>query len=206
MDSKYWNDIYKNKSESQMSWFQDAPKTSLELIEEFKTPKDASIIDIGGGDSKFGDQMFQLGYQNISVLDISEESIKKAKLRLGEQSQLINWIVSDVTKFAPTKRYDLWHDRATFHFLTDKSDVEKYLQVASHSLNDHGNLIVSTFSDTGPEKCSGLQIQQYSEIDLKTVFEKYFDNIKCLETTHRTPWGSEQNFIFCGFKKRLLNP
>lgn len=204
MDSKYWNDIYKNKSESQMSWFQDVPKTSIELIEEFKIPKDAHIIDIGGGDSRFVDQMLNLGYHKLSVLDISEESIKKAQLRLGNQSQHINWIVSDVTKFSPAEKYDLWHDRATFHFLTNKSEVEKYLQIASDSLNPDGNLIVSTFSDKGPEKCSGLQIQQYSEIDLKAVFQKYFDNIKCLETTHRTPWGSEQNFTFCGFKKRIF--
>lgn len=121
---------------------------------------------------------------------------------LGEDSKLVKFITSDITKFAPQEKYKLWHDRATFHFLTTVEDVSTYLEITNRAIAQDGYLIVSTFSKTGPEKCSGLPISQYSESDLKALFEKYFTNIKCFEDSHNTPWGTGQNFVYCGFKKR----
>jgi len=197
----YWNDIYNRKSETEVSWYQKKPTKSLELIKEFKLPNDAKIIDVGGGDSHLTDVLLDAGFKNINILDISERSLEKLKIRLGEKGKSLNYIASDVTQFNPTEKYDLWHDRATFHFLTNLGDVETYLKIASNSLVAGGFLIISTFSKSGPESCSGLKITQYSQDDLKNLFGKYFQNIKCFEDTHKTPWGSDQNFVYCGFKK-----
>lgn len=199
--SKYWDDIYKSKDESKQSWFEEIPEKSLEMIDELKLPKDANIIDIGGGESRLVDSLLERGFIKISLLDISRESLEKTKSRLSSKTDDIKFITSDVTTFKPSGKYDLWHDRAAFHFLTNLEDVEAYLKVASESLNEGGFLIISTFSKTGPDKCSGLSISKYSQEELKQVFGKFFRNTKCFETTHTTPWGSAQNFVYCGFKK-----
>ena len=202
MDKNYWDNIYKSKSETDVSWFQGVPKKSLELISEVNLNPDDSIIDIGGGDSHLVDHLLDNGFKNLSVLDISSAALKRAKERLGEKAGQVKFIASDITKFQPTEKYKLWHDRATFHFLTKAEDVKAYLEIANRAIADDGYLIVSTFSKTGPEKCSGLPITQYSDADLKLLFETYFSNIKCFEDTHQTPWGTGQNFVYCGFKKR----
>lgn len=202
MDAKHWNDIYENKSDREVSWFESVPTRSLELIDELQLQPNAKIIDIGAGNSRLVDGLWDKGFRNISVLDISEVAIEKAKSRLGEKAQAIKFLVTDVTKFAPIEKYNLWHDRATFHFLTTVKEIEAYLRVVDTAIAKDGFLIVSTFSKTGPEKCSGLPIVQYSDFDLKAIFEKYFINIRCFEDTHLTPWNSAQNFVYCGFKKR----
>lgn len=202
MESKHWNDVYKNKSEKEVSWFQAVPEKSLELIAELNLEPTASIIDIGGGDSRLADHLLSKGFQDITILDISQIALEKAKERLKDKSNLVKYIASDVTKFNPPQKYNLWHDRATFHFLTTQLEVDAYLNIANQGIADDGYLIISTFSKSGPEKCSGLPITQYSEVDLKTLFEKYFTNIRCFEDTHKTPWDSVQNFVYCGFKKR----
>ncbi len=202
MGQNFWDHIYRSKSENAVSWFQELPTKSLELIAEMGLAPDDGIIDIGGGDSRLVDHLLAKGHRNISVLDISPEALEKTKLRLAERANQITFIASDVTKFRPTKEYKLWHDRATFHFLTDARDVNAYLDVANRSLSPDGFLIVSTFSKTGPEKCSGLPISQYSDGDLKALFVKHFDNIRCFESTHTTPWGVTQDFVFCGLKRR----
>lgn len=202
MDKNYWDNIYKSKSETDVSWFQGVPKKSLELISELNLNPDDSIIDIGGGDSHLVDHLLDIGFKNLSVLDISSAALKKAKERLGERAGQVKFIASDITKFQPTEKYKLWHDRATFHFLTKAEDVKAYLEIANRAIADDGYLIVSTFSKTGPEKCSGLPITQYSDADLKLLFETYFSNIKCFEDTHQTPWGASQSFVYCGFRKK----
>lgn len=156
--SKYWDEIYKKKDENEQSWFQEIPVKSLEMINELGLPKTANIIDIGGGDSRLVDSLIEKGYSNISVLDISHEALEKGKNRLGPIAEKIKFLTADVTSFKPTTKYNLWHDRATFHFLTQLEDVEKYLKVAYESLEMDGYLIVSTFSKSGPQKCSGLNI------------------------------------------------
>lgn len=202
MDKNYWDNIYKSKSETDVSWFQGVPKKSLELISELNLNPDDSIIDIGGGDSHLVDHLLDIGFKNLSVLDISSAALKKAKERLGERAGQVKFIASDITKFQSTEKYKLWHDRATFHFLTKAEDVKAYLEIANRAIADDGYLIVSTFSKTGPEKCSGLPITQYSDADLKLLFETYFSNIKCFEDTHQTPWGASQSFVYCGFRKK----
>ena len=199
--SEYWDDIYKKRDELHQSWFQEKPEKSLEMIDELGLSKSAPIIDIGGGESRLVDYLLERQFNDISLLDISEESLERTKHRLGPQAANVKLITSDVTTFNPSKKYDLWHDRATFHFLTDIKDVEKYLTIAHDALNVGGSLIVSTFSSTGPDKCSGLTISKYSQEDLKIVFGKFFQNTKCFETTHITPWGTTQDFVYCGFKK-----
>lgn len=201
MDSNYWDQIYKKKTENEMSWFQETPQKSLELIKEFKLSPTDKIIDIGGGDSKLVDHLLAQGFKNISILDISSAALDKAKIRLKDNSNFLKFICSDITDFKPTEKYKLWHDRATFHFLTEKEQVEKYLEIANLAIERDGYLIVSTFSKTGPEKCSGLTICQYSDEELKQLFGKYFSNVKCFEDAHHTPWDSTQNFVYCGFKK-----
>ena len=201
MDSNHWNNIYDKKSEQEVSWFQEVPKKSLELIASFHLSKDSRIIDIGGGDSRLAEHLLQQGFKHLSVLDISTKALQRHRDRLGEKGGNIDYIVTNIVDFTPLVRYHLWHDRATFHFLTTLQDIEKYLAIASQALDAGGYLIVSTFSKSGPEKCSGLTISQYSEDDLKKLFGRYFQNIKCFEDTHQTPWGAKQDFIYCGFKK-----
>lgn len=199
--SEYWNDIYKKKDELHQSWFQEKPEKSLEMIDELKLGNNSSIIDIGGGESRLVDYLLERRFSDITLLDISNESLEKTKQRLGPKAKDVKFITSDVTTFTPSQKYDLWHDRAAFHFLTDLKDVEKYLTIAHKALNTGGSLIVSTFSKSGPDKCSGLTISKYSQEDLKKVFGKFFQNTRCFETTHTTPWGANQDFVYCSFKK-----
>jgi trans-aconitate methyltransferase len=201
MDSNFWNTVYQNKPEKEVSWFQEVPVKSLELIDEISLSPSDAIIDIGGGDSHLVDELLVKGFKDISVLDISNVALRRAAARLGKNSKAVKFITSDITQFKPATEYKLWHDRATFHFLTSAKDIETYLSIANRSIAPGGFLIISTFSKSGPEKCSGLAISQYSDTDLKKMFAKYFTNIKCVEEAHSTPWGASQNFVYCVFKK-----
>jgi hypothetical protein len=197
---KHWETVYETKNPDQVSWTQKVPKIALEFIHSFGLSKQAKIIDIGGGDSKFVDFLIEAGFQNISVLDISSAAIEKAKKRLGNKADKVNWIVSDITAFEPSETYDVWHDRATFHFLTTKPEIEKYLETARKSVM--GYLIMGTFSEIGPKKCSGLEIKQYSESTLTAQFNGGFEKLNCVIEDHITPFETTQNFLFCSFKKR----
>lgn len=202
MDSTFWNDVYQKKTEREFSWFQEVPVRSLELINELPLNSEDPIIDIGGGDSHLADELLHRGFKDVSILDISSVALDRAKVRLGTHSQNVQFVASDVTKFKPSRQYRLWHDRAALHFLTNTADVKTYLEIANQAIVPGGFLIVSTFSRSGPEKCSGLPISQYAEDDLKKLFQRYFDHIRCFEHTHTTPWGTGQNFVYCGFVKR----
>jgi SAM-dependent methyltransferase len=198
----HWEKIYSLKAENEVSWFQPYPKTSMEFVELFNLPLNANIIDIGGGDSHFVDALLNKGYQNIYVLDISANAIERAKQRLGEKASRVHWIVSDVTEFEPPVQFDLWHDRAAFHFLTTKDKIYKYVSIAEDAIKPNGYLILGTFSENGPTKCSGLEIKQYSEASMSARFEVAFDRIKCITEDHTTPFNTVQNFLFCSFKKK----
>ena len=198
----HWNKIYETKGSQEVSWFQQYPKTSMEFVKLFSLNKESNIIDIGGGDSHFVDALTEAGFRNITVLDISEKAIEKAKLRLGEKAELVNWIVTDVVDFVPDKKYDFWHDRAAFHFLTEEKQADKYVETANKGIRENGILILGTFSENGPTKCSGLEIKQYSEHSMSSRFEKYFERVKCVTEDHHTPFNTVQNFLFCSFKKR----
>lgn len=197
----YWENIYDLKNLTEVGWYQAKPKLSLEMISAGDLPKASKIIDIGGGDSLLVDFLLQMGYSNLSVLDVSGKAINKAKRRLGEKADLVTWICCDVTEFEPEEEYDLWHDRACFHFLTQKEEVEAYRKVVFRNLKSQGMLVLGTFSKTGPLKCSGLEIQQYDEKDLEQVFKDRFDAMNCVESAHITPSESVQNYVFCSFKK-----
>jgi len=196
---EHWEKVYQSKQPSEVSWTQEVPKTSLELIHSFNLPKTARIIDIGGGDSKLVDHLLQEGFSDITVLDISANAIERAKKRLGGKSQRVNWIVSDITEFKPSTKFDLWHDRATFHFLISREQVSTYIDIARRSVT--GYLIIGTFSETGPKKCSGLDIKQYSEESLESELRNGFEKIHCLTEDHITPFNTIQNFLFCSFRR-----
>lgn len=199
---KHWENVYQTKQLTEVSWYQPTPQTSLNLIKEANLPKDAAIIDIGGGDSFLTDHLLELGYTNLTVLDISEKALTRAKTRLGERSHLVNWIVSDVTEFIPVKKYALWHDRATFHFLTSGEKIKLYVSLVNEFIEPKGYLVMGTFSDNGPKKCSGLEITQYNENSMNQLFDQGFDRIKCFAEHHPTPFSTTQNFLFCSFRKK----
>ena len=197
----HWETVYETKNPDQVSWTQQIPKTSLEFIRSFNLNKNAKIIDIGGGDSKLVDYLLEEGFTNITVLDISLKAIEKSKQRLGDKAKKVTWIVSDIMEFKPETTFDVWHDRATFHFLTSNEQIEKYMKIARYSVNEF--LTIGTFSESGPTKCSGLDIKQYSEAQLTAVFKNGFEKIRCVQEDHVTPFDTTQNFLFCSFKKQL---
>jgi SAM-dependent methyltransferase len=199
----HWENIHKNKQLTEVSWFQPVPITSLEFVEYFKIPLSAKIIDIGGGDSFFVDHLLDLGYKDLTVLDISETAIQKAKMRLGNRAEQVKWIVADVTRFVAAEKYDFWHDRAAFHFLTRHEDITAYIQIVQQSIHATGIVIIGTFSEQGPQKCSGIQIKQYSESSMTILLEEFFQKIKCITVDHTTPFNTVQHFVFCSFKKRM---
>ena len=158
----HWENIYGTRKLTDVSWYQPKPEASLNYIAEWGLRKNVHIIDVGGGDSFLVDFLLSEGYSNITVLDISEKALEKAKSRLGEKANLVTWIVTDAASFRPNYKYDLWHDRAAFHFLTDETDISNYLKTLEDSINPGGYVILGTFSEKGPLKCSGIEIKQYS--------------------------------------------
>ena len=196
---QHWEKVYLDKNPHEVSWTQKFPKTSLQFIHSFNLPKTAKIIDVGGGDSNLVDHLLDEGFSDITVLDISGNAIEKAKRRLDTRSQKVKWIVSDITEFETDLDFDLWHDRATFHFLTTREQIAKYVATAKRCVT--GYLLISTFSQNGPTECSGLDIKQYSEETLTAEFKSEFEKIRCIFDDHITPFHTIQSFIFCAFKR-----
>ncbi len=195
----HWENIFSSKSPEELSWTQDVPETSLQLIRQLMLPKTAEIIDVGGGDCNLVDHLLDEGFSNITVLDISRAALDKAKYRLGNRAKLVKWINADILDFNPSRKYDLWHDRAAFHFLTKPEEIRRYIQIAERSVQ--GFLTLATFSDKGPDTCSGLPVRQYTEELIQKELSNGFHKIKCTTVDHITPFGSSQNFLFCCFKK-----
>lgn len=199
---EHWDTVYATRQAHEVSWTQDIPATSLEFIHSFHVPTTASIIDIGGGDSRLVDYLLDKGYSNITVLDISAVALKKARKRLGAKAQKVRWVVADITEFQPDMQYDVWHDRATFHFLTTAEQINTYLALTRKAVT--GYVTIGTFSDSGPTQCSGLQVRQYSEEQLQTQLADGFNKIRCSTEEHRTPFNTTQNFLFCSFRRVAL--
>src|SRR3989344_4599381 len=197
---EHWENIYQTKKSDKVSWYQDEPITSLKLISEIGLDRDSRIIDVGAGDSKLVDNLLNLGFRDITALDISSNALEKSKKRLGNRANDIKWVVSDLRKFETEDRYDIWHDRAVLHFLTKEEDINRYIDAVRQFLKPNGCLIVSTFSLNGPKKCSGLDIKQYSEDSVKKLFSD-FEHIRSFEEEHKTPWGASQVFIYSIFRK-----
>lgn len=199
---EHWEKVFETKAEDELSWFQEYPKTSVDFFELFNLPLDANVIDIGSGDSHLVDVFIEKEYKNIYVLDISANAIERSKNRLGDMAKKVHWIISDITDFNPSVKFDFWHDRAAFHFLTSEEQVNKYVAIAEQAIKPGGYLILGTFSEKGPKKCSGLEIKQYNATSISSRFEKYFERFKCIEENHITPFGTVQNFLFCSFKRK----
>ena len=198
----HWENIYENKNENEVSWFQKNPRTSLDLIKSSDIDKTSKIIDIGAGVSRLVDSLLELGFYNVDVVDISRNAINKTKTRLGNKSELVNWTESDILNFKTNKKYQLWHDRAVFHFLNDESKIDSYRSLAENSLSIGGTLIIGTFSVNGPKKCSGLTVKQYDENSIRDVFKNKFDAVSHETVIHDTPFKTKQEFIFSTFKKK----
>lgn len=196
----HWENIYSTKPLNEFSWYQEVPQTSLDFLREFRIAKDAKIIDVGGGDSLFVDHLLSQGYTAITVLDISAHAIERAKQRLGEKAGQVKWIVANASKFVPAEQYDFWHDRAVFHFLTNEADIANYIDVIHKGLKKGGALVVGTFSEQGPKKCSGIEVHQYSEQSLTERLQEHFSKVRCISVDHVTPFNTVQNFVFCSFK------
>lgn len=201
----HWETVFTDKQANELSWTQEIPQTSLNFIDSFNLPKTAGVIDIGGGDSNLADFLLERGYQDITVLDISEKALERAKLRLGAKAQRINWVVSDITEYQAGRQFDIWHDRATFHFLTTEGEIMKYLATAERSVARF--MTIGTFSEDGPTRCSGLGIKQYSAEKLQETLAEGFEKIRCITEDHITPFQTRQNFLYCSFfaKKPLTN-
>jgi ubiquinone/menaquinone biosynthesis C-methylase UbiE len=197
----HWETVFATKQPNEVSWTQEYPKTAIDYLQNLNLAKTANIIDIGGGDSNLVDALLEKGYQNIWVLDISATALERAKKRVADKAHLVHWIVADVTEFKPEVKFDFWHDRAVFHFLTEEEDIKKYVAIIGKAIDSNGNFLLGTFSENGPLKCSGLEIKQYSENTMKQTFNESFQAVKCFTENHTTPFDTLQNFQFCGFRK-----
>jgi ubiquinone/menaquinone biosynthesis C-methylase UbiE len=203
MDKKkeHWEDVYEKKTDHQVSWYQDVPETSLRLINELQLSLESSIIDLGGGNSNFTIELQKIGYKNLSVLDISGLALMRTKKKMGDASKAVHWMESDVLDLIELNKYDVIHDRATFHFLTHEDDIKKYVDVVSDAMIRGGHLVISTFSLTGPDKCSNLQVSQYSSSTLSFLFKENFVLTSSFNEVHTSPYNTTQDFIFCVFTK-----
>lgn len=199
---EHWEAIYQNKRLQEVSWYQAIPESSLNFFKDHAISKEAPILDIGGGDSLLVDHLLEMGFKNITVLDISESAIQRAKNRLGEKAQQVEWIISDIVDFQPSQSYEVWHDRAAFHFLTLVEETNTYLKLVKNWIRPKGYLFISTFSVLGPKKCSGLEIKQYSENTLTQKFNEGFKIIDCFTHLHQTPFNTQQEFLYCSFQRK----
>ena len=197
---EHWERVYQTKAPDQVSWFLPHLETSLRLIQQAAGALSASILDVGGGASTLVDDLLSRGYRNIAVLDVSSTALETAQKRLGAASENVHWISGDITQATlPEKTFDVWHDRAVFHFLTNPDDRREYVRRAAAALKPGGRVIVAAFGLAGPEKCSGLEVVRYDAPALQREFGAAFRLIACEEELHRTPWGATQQFVYCCF-------
>jgi trans-aconitate methyltransferase len=198
----HWEEVYTSKDETNVSWFQDNPAPSLELIEQVQGGRDSGIIDIGGGASRLADGLLERGFRRLTVLDISAAALDLAALRLGRRASEVQWIIADVTEWQPSRRFDVWHDRAAFHFLVDPVDRAAYVARLRSALVPGGHAIIATFAADGPDTCSGLPVHRYDAASLATELGAEFTLVDCRPHDHVTPWNSSQRFQFSVFQKQ----
>jgi 2-polyprenyl-3-methyl-5-hydroxy-6-metoxy-1,4-benzoquinol methylase len=194
----HWEHIYEKKGPTQVSWYQEHAQFSLQYIRNTGIRKTDHIIDIGGGASTLVDDLVSDGFEHITILDISATALKLSREHLGSRAANVNWIEADITQAnLPHQHYDVWHDRAVFHFLTQASDRQSYIGNVRHTVRPGGHVIVATFAPDGPERCSGLEVVRYNPEGLHNEFGDGFDLIDNTRETHHTPFGTEQKFIYC---------
>jgi len=198
----HWERVYQRLLPNEVGWYQAYPERSLKLIINTCVGADSRIIDVGGGTSKLSKHLLDQGYQKLTVLDISGNSIEKAKSQLGVESNRITWIEADVTKYSFNEHYDVWHDRAVFHFLKEAEERRGYINSLNQALKLNGNLIIATFSLDAPPKCSGLSVVRYSQETLQNALGDNFNLVEAFVENHVTPSNVKQNFIFCRFIKQ----
>jgi SAM-dependent methyltransferase len=198
----HWQNVYTNKGENEVSWFQENPVPSLELIAQVVATPASAIIDIGGGASRLVDNLIDRDFEDVTVLDLSEAALEAAKARLGSRAAQVRWIVADATVWEPQKAYDIWHDRAAFHFLTEDRDRAAYVARLERALKVGGYAIIATFALDGPERCSGLSVVRYDPASLGQTLGPAFQLAHTRRHAHATPWGSDQSFQFSVFRRR----
>lgn len=195
---QHWEEVYTTKSTDAVSWFQPHAALSLDLIRATGLDKDAGIIDVGGGASTLVDDLLANGYNDLTVLDLSAHAMEAARQRLGKDESMVRWIEADITEVdLPAKRYDIWHDRAVFHFLTTPEQREAYVQTVFRSVKPGGHVIVATFAEDGPLECSGLPVMRYRPEELHDQFGEAFTLLKHAKEAHHTPAGKVQQFVYC---------
>jgi SAM-dependent methyltransferase len=199
--SAHWETVYATKGENEVSWFQENPAPSLELIELAQLSPESAIVDIGGGASRLVDSLLARGFCKVTVLDLSESALGAARARLGDRADHVLWVVADVTTWEPPQSYDLWHDRAAFHFLTDEAARSAYVDRLKKALKPGGHIIIGTFALDGPERCSGLPVTRHDAVSLATTLGPEFELIDSRPDAHVTPWGGTQQFQFSTFRR-----
>jgi 2-polyprenyl-3-methyl-5-hydroxy-6-metoxy-1,4-benzoquinol methylase len=197
----HWTQIYKEKASTSVSWYQPTPEPSLRALKKFGASPLSSVIDVGGGASNLVDALLDQGWQDITVLDIAAPALEAAKARLGPLAEKIQWEVADITDWQPTRYYDVWHDRAVFHFLTEPRGRAAYRRALSQGVVDGGLVVIATFALDGPERCSGLPIQRYDAASLADEMGDMLQLIDAWRQEHVTPWGAKQSFNWCAFRR-----
>ena len=197
----HWEKIYDEKNEDEVSWFQKETNESIKMIQSagIENPK---IIDVGSGRSKLLKNLIEIGYNHLTYLDISESALEKSKEFLGEKSNKVRWISKDILSFMTDEKFDIWHDRAVFHFLNEENLIRKYIEIVEKNISESGHLIIGTFSENGPLKCSGLEVRRYSEKVIEKLFNRSFKLIDSFYYDHVTPFKTNQNFLFSHFIKK----
>lgn len=199
---QHWDQVYDSKSADAVSWYQARPDTSLAFIADSQLPLDAPLLDVGGGVSTLVDHLLALGHTDVSVLDLADRALSQSQARLGDaEARRAHWLVGDVTRFAPARRYALWHDRAVFHFLIDQAARTAYLDTLRRTLAPGGTVVVATFAADGPARCSGLEVARYDADALCSQFGDEFERMAAARDTHVTPWGSQQAFTYLRLRR-----
>jgi 2-polyprenyl-3-methyl-5-hydroxy-6-metoxy-1,4-benzoquinol methylase len=198
----HWQNVYQSKSEQQVSWSQPSPQPSLGLVEKFASDKHVSIVDVGGGASRLVDALLDRGFEDLTVLDLSDSALQSAKQRLGPRGAAVQWIAADITVWQPPRAFDVWHDRAAFHFLVEPDDRAAYLDRLRTGVRPGGHAIIATFALDGPEKCSGLPVHRYDPQGLSDAVGPDFELVAHEGHRHTTPWGAIQSFQFSVLRRR----
>lgn len=199
--TQHWENVYQSRDSTEVSWYEPDPKQSLDLILQVIGETRVRVLDVGGGQSFLVDRLLDAGFVQVAVLDISQTAIEATKARLGERSSRVEWIVADITHRDTLGEFDIWHDRAVFHFITDPDDRRHYVELLKRTLPTGGHFIVGTFAKGGPEKCSGLQICQYDAATMQAELGPWFEPVKCSEYIHTTPSGKPQQFFFGVYRR-----
>lgn len=199
---KHWAHVYDEKAPTSVSWYQAEPEPSLLAIDRFGARPSCSLIDVGGGASSLVDALLRRGWGDLTVLDIAPAALEAAKTRLGEDASTVHWVVADITTWQPVRRYDVWHDRAVFHFLTEAEQRAAYRRALLAAINAGGLVIMATFAPDGPDKCSGLPVRKYDPQSLAGELGPCFELLGDWREEHTTPWGTPQSFNWCVFRRK----